>query len=170
MSSTPTPMSWNKANCTFPHSVHSLWEYKNKVQNWSFCWLCLALSYLVVTKTKNKNLFFCFFNFVRSFRDKKDAKICLANRRDKVAPNITKKKKTQILYFVLCLPQGMAWEHEKKIGTLSPKFAYHELGTTLLEFPKKITHCIVPLCYDLLSSFKHSSLLKLLSSVVSQRA
>ena len=82
--------------------MHSLWEYKNKVQNWSFCWLCLALSYLVVTKTKNKNPFFCFFNFVRSFRDKKDVKICLANRRDKVAPNITKKKKLKfrILYFV----------------------------------------------------------------------
>ena len=68
-------MEWPQARVW----VHSLWEYKNKVQNWSFCWLCLALSYLVRNKTKNKNPSFCFFNFVRSFRDKKDVKICLAN-------------------------------------------------------------------------------------------
>lgn len=67
----------------------------------------LTLSrYLVVKKTKNKNPYSCFFNFVRSLRDKKDVKICLANRGDKVAPNI--KLKTSISYFVLPLSQGMA--------------------------------------------------------------
>ena len=84
--------------------VHSLWEYKNKVQNWSLCWLCLALSYLVRNKTKNKNPFFCFFNFVRSFRDKKDVKICLAIGETKLRQISPKKKKLKfcicILYFV----------------------------------------------------------------------
>ena len=90
-----------------PNLVHSLWEYKNKVQNWSFCWLCLAVSYLVVTKTKNKSLFYCFFNFVRSFRDKKRRKN-LSGKSARQSCAKYHKKKTQILYFVLCLPQGMA--------------------------------------------------------------
>ena len=58
----------------------------------------------MVTKTKNKNPFFCFFNFVRSSRDKKDVKIVWQIGETKLR-QISQKKKTQILYFVPCLLQ-----------------------------------------------------------------